>query len=227
MAPQGPDGAGTVPLEHDMSGVLLEVDPLGAYLRCPLPDVLPRPPFVVIDTETTGLPHAPEARVIELGAVLVLRDGSIMAGGFSSLVQWRPGRGGLTDHERKALDVSGISLAELAEAPSPDDVWRAFCDWSRVLPPDYTVTAYNLPFDRTMVERTWEGIATGWPVWSDRCLLSAAKACHRPKTGRLRLETLAARYGLLEAEGLARQTHRALDDARVAARLWRLLWDRR
>jgi len=172
-------------------------------------------PFIVIDTETTGLASDPDARVIELGAVAVDRDGEILAE-FSSLV--RPDRWGAGTEE--ALAVNGLSRVLIERAPAPNLVVFAFTSW-RVcaLPYDRSrVTAYNAPFDRELMGRSGLNIGLEWADW---CIRARAYATIgeplEPIEGqrRVRMQDVFVRLGLPRPE----QAHRALADARLAVQL--------
>lgn len=175
--------------------------------------------FAVIDTETTGLPDDPNARVIELGAALFsLEDGSLVRT-FSTLVCPDV----LTeDGLAVALSVSGITEAEIRAAPSPADAWAAcgaFLDgWV------YPVHAYNLEFDRLMCERTFDTEGVWWAgcIMEEFSLLWVRCFGHDPETGRpIRAHLYrAARIAEVTWEG---DEHRAAADAVVAGRIFALL----
>ena len=138
---------------------------------------VPTPPFVLLDTETSGLPHQ-GGRVVELGAVAVGADGGLVSV-FDSLVQ----SSDRSPAAMEALRVSGLDPWVLMEAPSRFDVWRGFLDWTRQLPygdgTPWQVVAYNEPFDRGMMTNTFPEAGAVLP-WAGRCLQQTARDA-RPK----------------------------------------------
>ena len=118
--------------------------------------------YLVFDTETTGLPHDPDARVVELGVAMVTdptpgwyERGEFQT--FQSLV--RPNvitEAGLAI----AKKISGITAYQLEHAPSPSQVWGSLEAW---LEDNTTETTYpkafawNAPFDVEMMVRTFYG----------------------------------------------------------------------
>lgn len=178
--------------------------------------------IVILDTETSGLPRDPWARVIEIGLLLLDADGQEIDS-YSALV--RPEV--LDERVESALAVSGISRDDLIASQNAfvrEPKVRGFFErhgWP-------WVTSYNVPFDREMMQRTWPEI-TERLRWA-RCIMSAAMGIMGP-AGELRPAdpshyrydakrpwlypklTDAARYFGAEAA----QTHRAIDDCRMAA----------
>ncbi len=91
--------------------------------------------FVAFDTETTGLSREKD-RIVEIGAVKFLGDGTVLA-----TTNW------LVNPQRKipfyATEVHGITTEMAAEAPVFKEVWpafEAFCDQSVLM-------AHNANFD--------------------------------------------------------------------------------
>lgn len=160
-------------------------------------------PLVVIDTETTGFPGQSWACVIEIGAVAYDAKGRERAA-FNSFI--RPSVA-LDDRAAGALAVSGIEPEVLADAPTSEVVWAAFCAWSRCISAGTpVVTAYNVPFDKRMVESL-----PGWgalPWDPERCVLKAATKA----LGKCKLNVAAERLNVPVYAPL----HRALSDARTA-----------
>jgi DNA polymerase III epsilon subunit-like protein len=173
--------------------------------------------MIVLDTETTGLPRHPFARVVELAAVRLV-DGVEVAN-FSSFVRTSPencARGA------EALAVNQIDPAQLADAPTPEEVAAAFTAWVD----GEVVTSFNVAFDRSMIERTFPGLSLSWgPCVMERALevMGPANVLPRLRDGsrwkRPSLREAAAFFEVAAQE----PAHRALADARTAAGVWRAL----
>jgi DNA polymerase III epsilon subunit-like protein len=157
----------------------------------------------VLDTETTGLPSAPWARVMELGAVLMDADGREVDV-FHSMI-----KPDIFDERcDRALAYCGLERADFNFAPFTEFVRDEFHGWCR----DNSVTevwAYNRSFDEAMLLRS--GFALPWAGCVMR--LARAKMPPRPKDPPLRE---ASEFFLGEPP---KTQHRALDDARSAARV--------
>jgi len=166
----------------------------------------------VIDTETTGLPKSEWARVIEIGAVMVDGQGREI-GHFGCMV--KPDI--LDDRAEKALEINHITREELETAPPMASVYQSFRHWwdGHGRP---EVTAFNVAFDRLMLERM--GIRP--PNWGPCVMLEAqpimgeAGALKQWGNGSYKWPRLveAVEFFGLEQFGPA---HRALADARTAA----------
>ena len=154
--------------------------------------------YCCLDTETTGLPRDPWARVIEIGAIAVA-EGGLEVDSFSSLIC-----PDILDHRAdRALEYCGLDYERVANAPTVGYVRERFLAWmnSRCIE---RVFAYNQIFDQTMLERSefylpWAG-----------CIMSMA----RQRSGKPNLTLSAACehfYVPIETK------HRALSDARMAA----------
>lgn len=171
---------------------------------------------IVVDTETTGL-DALRDGLIEFAAVAVT-SGRITSE-FSSLV-W-PGREFLTPRHREVLAISGITLEDLLDAPGAVHVSAEWREWARHLePPPTRVTSFNVSFDRPFVEH-WLGCLSSEPEWGP-CLMLAcqelmADVLERRYDGSIRYPKLSAACAHLGIP--VATTHRALDDARAAARI--------
>jgi DNA polymerase-3 subunit epsilon len=159
---------------------------------------------IVLDFETTGFsPHKGD-RVIEIGAVAVA-CGEIV-GEFQSLVQvpraipWQASR------------VHGITDAMLAGQPLPEEIFRKFYDFIG----GSTLVAHNARFDLTFLRYELGRLGMGLSN-RHRCTLELARR-QLPHLTDHRLETVARHLlGPLPAET---RLHRALDDARLTARVW-------
>lgn len=170
-------------------------------------------PVIILDTETTGLPHQPWTRVIELAAVALDADG-VELSSFSSLV--RPDV--LDARAEHALSVNHLDPAELRRAPTAYTVWADFCSWGSSLPMgQYATTAWRVNFDRRVLSLT-PGFGC---LPFDYCLWEVVKL-RRPKGKRnVHLASLCVEFGIdPDAHG---ERHCALTDCRVTADVLRRL----
>ena len=158
---------------------------------------------VVVDVETTGL-SAVRDRVIEIGAVLI--EGAQIVAEYATLIEvdvpihWA------------AQQVHGISREMLRGQPVPEEVWPDFAGFVG----ESSVVGHNVRFDLDFIRREL-----------GRCGLSLNNRSHctvqlarkrLPHLPNHRLETV-ARHLLGELPEECR-LHRALDDARLTARVW-------
>ncbi len=159
---------------------------------------------VVVDVETTGMSVQRGGRVIEIGAVAVER-GQIVAE-LDTLIE----SGAAISYG--AFRVHGISAEMLAGKPAPLEVWPWFRDFVR----DAPLVAHNAPFDSAFVRHELGLLGVGLPnPW--HCTVRLARK-RLPHLANHRLETV-YRHLFGEIPGNV-QRHRALDDARMAARVW-------
>lgn len=159
---------------------------------------------IVLDTETTGLSVRNNGRVIEIGAVAV-ENGQITAELATLINSGTPISYG-------AYRVHGISEQMLAGRPIPQDVWPWFLEFAGNSP----LVAHNAAFDRTFINHELHllGMSLANP-WHCTVRLSRRKL---PRLMNHKLETVYRHlFGGLPEE---MQRHRALDDARMAARVW-------
>jgi ATP-dependent DNA helicase DinG len=124
------------------------------------PSATPEPEFIILDTETTGFSAAKDA-LIEVAAACVC--GKEIRSTFSTFVN--PGR----PIPRRITEITSISNADVAKAPSADEVMReliAFCGHRPVV-------AHNASFDQAFIQANCEGLAMAehvsfsppfWPV---------------------------------------------------------------
>ena len=159
---------------------------------------------VVVDVETTGLSPGRGGRVIEIGAVAV-ENGEIAAE-FSTLINANspiaPG----------AYRVHGISRAMLRGKPAPDDVWPSFLRFIA----DSPLIAHNSPFDSSFIRHELALLGQHLPnPW--HCTVRLARR-RLPFLSNHRLETV-ARHLIPDLPADLR-LHRALDDARLTAKVW-------
>lgn len=157
----------------------------------------------VLDTETTGLPSAPWARVMELAAVALDQNYEEVSC-FHSLI--KPDV--FDERANRALAYCGLTREDFLSAPYVELVREDFLDWcseNRIR----EVWAYNRSFDEGMLLRS--GFKLPWTG----CVMRKAreKMPYRPKDPPLRE---AVEYFL----GAPPETqHRALNDAVSAAKV--------
>lgn len=159
---------------------------------------------VVFDIETTGLSPLRGHRIIEIGAVR-LEEGEIVEE-FTSLIDaGRP-------VSRGALRVHGICDEMLQGQPAADDVLARF----RRFIGRRTLVAHNAAFDSGFLRADFGRL--GYNL-SNRieCTLRLNRRC-LPHLSNHSLETVYRHLGGAMDASIRR--HRALDDARMAARVW-------
>jgi DNA polymerase-3 subunit epsilon len=160
--------------------------------------------IVAFDVETTGLSPGRGHRVIEIGAVRIV-DGAL-SDEYHSLIDC----GGSIS--MSAQRIHGITPAMLRSQPQPAAVFTAFRDFIGQAP----LVAHNARFDMSFLRHEFGRL--GWPL-SNRSICTL-EACRRRmiRLPDYRLETIARRLlGLLPIDS---RKHRALDDARLVARVW-------
>jgi DNA polymerase-3 subunit epsilon len=159
---------------------------------------------VVVDLETTGLSPRQGHRVIEIGAVVV-ENGAIV-GEFTTLID----AGVPVPPIVQA--IHGITDEMLAGQPKPEEVFPLF----RAFIADSVLVAHNAAFDVRFLRHEFAGLKMGLPN-RHVCTLEMS----RLRFPRLPDRTLETVYlHLFPEAGLHRQNHRALDDARMTARIW-------
>lgn len=166
--------------------------------------------FISVDLETTGFSPSRGDRVIEVGAVIV--EDRRIAGEFQSLVNIGK------SVPRAASLVHGITDELLDGQPPAEEVYpklRSFLS-------DGILVAHNAQFDITFLRHEFGRIGLGFSN-SYHCSL----AMSRRRFPRLRDHTLETVYKHLFGitPGNA-QKHRALDDARMVARVWMEMGER-
>lgn len=162
-----------------------------------------RSPLVVLDTETTGLMDA-WVRIVEIGAVLLDVDGAEVDA-FSTLVLPDV----LDDRASRALEINHLTREMLADAPDTMQALALFRDWMRAHGGPY-VTAYNVAFDRTHMERAGARELR----WANCVMLRAREPMGHPGTYHgPSLKNAASHFGVPQQE----PAHHALADARTAA----------
>jgi DNA polymerase III subunit epsilon len=171
-----------------------------------LPNPLLARPFAVIDFETTGLYPAVGDEICEIGLVR-LENGEIVSE-YSHLVN--PGR----PMDPAAIQVSGITLDMIENQPRFEDVVDDYLPYFQ----DTIIVAHNAEFDMAFLQSKL--VKMKRPQLSNPVLDTLEMARAFDETGPYTLGTLAGRMGIVE-----RQTHRALDDARMAAHVLRHFLD--
>ena len=172
-------------------------------------------PFVVLDTETTGLYN--HDQLVELGAVCVDEWGQVRSK-FSTLI--KPSRP--VDPNCKALRVNKISLVELEKAPSWETVQVYFDAWLRQIPTEdgeVVCTAFNSSFDKRMLEN--HNFSLNWGL----CVRTATNRCMKTrnqqpknKNGKNRAPSLQEACSFFQIP-YPENAHRALADAEVTAKV--------
>lgn len=186
-------------VEFDME--LHEVPPARETLELDLP--LEHLPFVVVDTETTGL-DAVMARVVSLGAV---------CGHGTRLFRSRM-IDDLVDPDipipPASTAVHGITDAMVADARDFPEVWADF----RRLTRNRVVVGHNVPFDLTILR---EECRRHRQPWYDLIFIDTMRLASllNPLLGKWDLESLAAHYQT-DIHG----RHTALGDALVTAEIF-------
>lgn len=187
--------------------------------------------LVILDTKTTGIPYRDDSDeerwvgVVELGAVVVDTSTRWEDGYFQSFVRpWV-----LDARALPALDVNKIQKSDIRGALDSFRVARHFLTWLMQAQAD-AVTSFNMGFDRVMLER----MGLRFLRW-DRCLQRrAAEFVQGEERERFNLETRQMEVNRLPSLARAvdffsvtgRKAHRALDDARMAAGVWRGMEER-
>jgi DNA polymerase III epsilon subunit-like protein len=181
----------------------------------------------LIDTETTGFPQDPDARVVELGVAIFDLDCWDPVLTFSSFI--KPDV--LTEEGREVVScISGIDPDILEMAPPPHVVEG----WARAVIGDLPILAFNMGFDRPMTLRSLhleDLFSRPRPVgpmlapwrFESNCVLEAFTEVFSVMTrthedGAPRLFSLARAADLADVK-FEGQPHRALTDAIVAGRV--------
>lgn len=153
--------------------------------------------LVVFDVETTGL-NPTNSRLIEIGAVK-LRDGEL----FEEFLTFVDPESELPP---KITELTGISKADLKDAPKEAEALRAFLDFAGSSP----LAAHNADFDISFIRSAAgrQGISFE-PVYLDTLVLSRKLL---PELARHSLDKVAQALSVPEFSH-----HRASDDAKACA----------
>jgi DNA polymerase-3 subunit epsilon len=159
---------------------------------------------VVVDVETTGLSAADGDRVIEIGAVNI-QDREIVSE-FATLID--PGVFIPWGVQR----IHGITDEMLIGQPTPEQVIPLFNEFIR----ESVLVAHNAPFDLRFLRSEFARLRMRLPH-RHICTLEMS----RRRFPRLRDHKLETVYRhLLGDTAESGRRHRALDDARMTARIW-------
>ena len=163
--------------------------------------------FCALDFETTGL-YPDTDEIIEIGAARF--RGGIETDSFSTLI--RPER----PIPVAATAVHGIDDAMVAEAPSLEEALPLLLDFLS----DSILLAHNVNFDLSFLKAACSRYGLSMPkgLGIDSCTF--AREVLKGEKG-YSLQKLAAAHGLSDG-----RSHRALDDARTCAALFRLIVSR-
>lgn len=158
---------------------------------------------IVFDVETTGLSVERGHRIIEIGAVEVIEG--MMGEEFHSLIRTnRPITG-------NAGKVHGITSDMLTGQPKPEEVFTSFQHFVA----NSTLIAHNAAFDIAFLRHELRRL--GKELHNrHKCTLKLSRK-HYPGLPDYRLETVAKH--VLGVELDKTRLHRALDDARLTARI--------
>lgn len=188
--------------------------------------------YVVLDVETTGLSPWKGDRVIEIGAV-ALEGGDLMAE-FSTLIQV-PRAIPIC-----ASQINGITDEMLIGQPTPDEVFPALEAFIR----DSILVAHNAQFDLRFLRHEFKRLRISLPH-RHICTLEMSRS-RFPHLRNHKLETVYQHLIGINGEGSLmrrgygkpgghdwisagnpdrvprgrKQTHRALDDARMVVAIW-------
>ena len=165
---------------------------------------------VIVDVETTGLSPRNGHRVIEIGAVAV--EGGEIVGEFASLID----AGVSVPYPVQA--IHGITDEMLAGQPTPEQVIPLFDRFIR----ESVLVAHNAAFDIRFLRHEFARLGMGIPN-AHRCTLELSRR-RLPRLSDHKLETVYLH--LFPDEGSHRQSHRALGDARMTARIWLKMTER-
>ncbi|SDM21071.1 exonuclease domain-containing protein [Allokutzneria albata] len=157
--------------------------------------------YAVLDVETTGLSSGWHDRVVEIGVVLLDRDGAV-TGDWCTLVN--PGRDLGPQH------IHGITAAEVRRAPAFPEIAAELAG----LLAGRVIVAHNLAFDARFVAAEFARAGMGVPVRSDLGLCTMELSKSYLKTSSRSLAACCAVAGIP-----LQRAHSALDDAYAAAGL--------
>ncbi len=158
--------------------------------------------FVAFDVETTGLSASRGDRIIEIGAVAL--EGGKIIDEFHSLINVRK------RISMQAQYIHGITGEMLKGRPGPDRIFPEF----RAFAGKSTLIAHNAGFDLSFLRHEYGRIGLGFHN-KHICTLELSRRSI-PRLRNHRLETV---YRHLFGKS-KKQLHRALDDARMVAKIW-------
>lgn len=158
--------------------------------------------YVSLDLETTGLSPKLD-KIIEIGAVRVI-DGEIVDN-FSEFLN--PGR----KLEEKTIELTGITEADLANAPEAAEVIPKLLEFCGDLP----LVGHRILFDYSFVKHAAVNLKLSFEK-EGVDTLKISRACH-PELESKKLSAMCEHYGI------PLQAHRALNDALATAKLFECL----
>lgn len=161
--------------------------------------------YVVVDVETTGLSPALGDRVLEIGALRVVRG--VVVGTFSQLVNPQ------APIHPTAQAVHGIRPADVVHAPRMADILPRFVTFTAGLP----LVAHNAGFDRQFLEAECRYCEFLDPFGDYYCTLQLSRWIN-PQLPHHDLDSLIRHYGIP-----AFQRHRALGDVQATQQLYEIL----
>ncbi len=158
-----------------------------------------------IDVETTGLPSAEWARVVEIAAVAHTSEGHTL-GAFQSYVRPEP----FDDRADRSLAYNGVPREAILNASPEDAVAYQFAKWLD----NYSIKevwAYNRVFDAGMLERSGIYLPS-----SGGCVMRLSRENMPARRKDPPLKEALAHFCRRENE----QAHRALGDAKDCAAVY-------
>lgn len=161
--------------------------------------------YVVVDLETTGLSPWRGDRVVEIGALRVIRGEVVEK--FWQLVN--PGM----PIPPEAQAIHGISDADVAEMPEIDEVLPRFFSFSLKLP----LVAHFAAFDRSFLESACRTCGFPHPPQPYLCTVELSRFMN-PTLARHSLDALLQHYDIPISD-----RHRSLGDAIATWRLYEVL----
>ncbi len=159
---------------------------------------------VVVDLETTGLSPRQGHRIIEIGAVAV--EGGAIADEFTMLVDAG------VPIPLTVQAIHGITAEMLEGQPNTEEALRRFS----VFMGDSPLIAHNAAFEITFLRHEFARLKMGFPN-RHVCTLEMSRS-RLPRLPDYTLETVYLH--LFPDADFLRQSHRALNDARMTARIW-------
>ena len=163
---------------------------------------------IVLDTETTGLSVEDDHRIIEIGCI-ELRDRRPGDSRFHCYLN--PDR----EVDAGAVEVHGISLERLRDAPRFAEIAEAFIEFVR----GAEIIIHNARFDVGFIDHELARLGPNWGQLSDYCTvldtLEEARKLHPGQ--RNSLDALCKRY---EVENAHRTLHGAMLDAELLAEVY-------
>jgi len=159
---------------------------------------------VVVDLETTGLSPRHGHRIIEIGAVAV--EAGVISGEFTTLIDAG------VPIPLTVQAIHGITEEMLEGQPKTEEALRRFSAFIA----DSPLIAHNAAFEVTFLRHEFARLKLGFPN-RHICTLEMSRS-RLPRLSDYTLETVYLH--LFPDADFLRQSHRAIDDARMTARIW-------